>query len=391
MKLEIKDRDAFRRLSLVDVRAYLTSQGWSSEGAYGSVATIFSKIVVSGRRHEVLLPMRSEYVDYAARMADIVSEISVVEDRSQLVVFYDLIKSGFDVIRFRAPQADDAGTIPLENGVALYDHARDLIAAVANAAIKPKRAYRSNSSAQAKDYVTSLRLGQTEVGSYVLTILSPVTPTLESEQIALFPELAMVDEPFPRTVTKTLVGALRATKEAAAASSASGKLDPFEAAIESGVSANLCEAIARLVERGDGVEISVGWSQVRPAPEAFAVYRFDRDNARILSEVATKFREREPQPDITIEGFVVALHRQPHEFDGRAKIRGFVEGRGLSLWTNFILSDYQKVVEAHDKKMRIRLDGEIVKRGQFFTLENPRNLFVFEDDYGAPEQVEPTP
>jgi len=330
--------------------------------------------------------MRAEYADYAARMGDVLVAISELEGRPQLTVYYDLIKSGFDVIRFRAPNADDAGTIDLENGVALYDHARDLVSAAANATIRPKRAYLSNSPAQAKDYVSSLRLGQTEVGSYVLTILSPVPPTLESQQIAMFPELAIPDEPFPRAVTRKLVGALHASKEAASQASATGKLDPFEAVVGAGVSANFCDAIAHLAERGDGVDISVSWSRVRPAPEPITIYSFNRDNARVLSEAAVAFREREPKTDVTIDGFVVGLRREPQEFDGKAKIRGFIDGQVRTLTAQFILPDYRKVVEAHDQKLRVRVDGELIKRGPFLFLEGARNLVVMEDEDGKDGQ-----
>lgn len=384
MKVEIKDREALARLSLVDVRSYLASQGWAAEGRYGDVATVFRKTDLTGRAYEILLPLKQEFRDYADRMADIAAILSDVENRPQLAVYADLIKSGFDVVRFRALDADVAGTIALENGVALYDHARDLVAAAANAAIKPKRAYRGNSSERAKDYLNSLRLGQTEIGSYVLTVLSPVPPSLESDQLPLLPELGVGDDPFPRQVVRKLAQALHATKRAAVEAAATGKMEPFEEVVEAGVSANLCEAIARLVDKGNGVDISVSWSRVRAAPELTSTHSFNRDNARVLSEAAVTFRDREPQADATVEGFVVGLHREQNEFDGKAKIRGFVDGSVRTLTAQFILPDYRKVVEAHEKKLRVRVDGDIVKRGQFHYIENARNLMVMDEDESDP-------
>lgn len=389
MRVEIRDKEALSRLSLIDIRGYLVSLGWKLTGSYGDVATVFEKTDGRGREFELLLPKREELADYAERIADVVATLSSVEGREQLSIYYDLVKSGFDVMRFRASEADEAGTIALENGVALYDHARDLIAAAANAAIKPKRAYRGNSPTIAKNYVDSLRLGQTEVGSYILTVVSPVPPALESDQLPLLPELGEGEEPFPRTVTRTLVRALRATKHAVTEATATGRIDPFEAAIQAGVSANLCEAIAQLVENGTNVDISVSWSRVRPAPEATSVYVFTRDNARILTEAATTFREQEPQSDTTIEGFVIGLNREPQEFDGKAKIRGFFDGQIRTLTAQFNVSDYRKVVEAHDKKLRVRVDGDVLRRGPFQYLENARNLIIFEDDEFGPGGVLP--
>jgi hypothetical protein len=380
MRVQIKDRDALAQLSLVDVRAYLTSQGWHAKGRYGSVATIYARAGIGGRESEILLPIREELGDYAVRMGEVVEALSEVEGRTQLSVFADLIKSGFDVLRFRAIEADGAGTIALEHGVSLYDHARDLMAAASNAAIKPKRAYRGAMFDQTRDYLHQLRLGQTEVGSYVLTVLSPVPPALETEQTLLFPDLAIGEEPFPRLVTRTLDRALKATKAAVSEAAATGKLDPFEGVIEAGVSGNLCEAVARLAEQGSGVDITISWSRVRPPPGPVATHTFTQDNARVLSEAASTFRDLEPQTDTTIEGFVIGLYREPEDFDGKAKIRGFVDGKVRTITAEFLHADYQRVLEAHEQKLRVRVDGDLIKRGPFQTLQSARNLVVFEEE-----------
>jgi hypothetical protein len=333
-----------------------------------------------GRDREVLLPMREDLADYAARMGDIVESLSEVEARDEISIYHDLVRSGFDVVRFRAPNADNAGTIAMQSGVALYDHAWDVIAAAANAAEKPKRAYRGNNSVRAREYLDTLRLGQTEVGSYVLTVLSPVRPKLETDQMHLFPVADESEEPFSRTVTRTLSRSLRAAKNAVEEAVATGKLEPFETAVDAGVSSNLCDAVARLVEQGAGADISLTWSRVRRGPESNVMYRFTEDNARVLTEAAMAFREREPQSDITIEGIVVGLDRKPEEFDGKAKIWGVVDGRVKTISAEFMHLDYKKVVNAHDQKLRVRVNGDLVKRGGVQILEKARNLVVFRDD-----------
>ena len=90
MRVQIRDRDALSRLSLVDVRAYLASRGWSVKGSYGSVGTIYWRTTADGREIELLLPTREELGDYAARMGDVVEVLSEVEGRDQLSVFSDL-------------------------------------------------------------------------------------------------------------------------------------------------------------------------------------------------------------------------------------------------------------------------------------------------------------
>ena len=99
----------------------------------------------------------------------------------------------------------------------------------------------------------------------------------------------------------------------------------------------------------------------------------------MLSEAASKIRDREPQLDTTIEGFVVALRREHDDFDGKATIRGFVNGKVRTLTAEFLHPDYIKILRAHDHKLRVRLDGDLIKRGVMQVLDNARNLIVLED------------
>jgi hypothetical protein len=86
---------------------------------------------------------------------------------------------------------------------------------------------------------------------------------------------------------------------------------------------------------------------------------------------------------------VVGLHREPEKFDGKAKIRGFVDGEVRTITAEFLHADYQRVLEAHDRKLRVRVDGDLIKRGGFQTLQNARNLEVFEEDDANPTLAPP--
>ncbi len=65
---------------------------------------------------------------------------------------------------------------------------------------------------EASDYMQRVRLGQTEHGSFVVTLLAPVPPLL---QIPLDPAWTPLDdEPFDRRVTRRLMDALDACRAA---------------------------------------------------------------------------------------------------------------------------------------------------------------------------------
>ena len=112
-------------------------------------------------------------------MGDLLQVLAAMEGRSQLQILRDLQVMGADVIRLRLVDAELAdATVPLNEGAVFIERARDLMLAVACAAVTPRASYPSRKPGQAIDYIRKARLGQTEPGSFIVTILSPVPPSL---------------------------------------------------------------------------------------------------------------------------------------------------------------------------------------------------------------------
>jgi hypothetical protein len=101
----------------------------------------------------------------------------------------------------------------LEQAVAFVERSRDMVLAAACAAITKRPYFATRKPTRATEYLSRVRMGQTERGSYVLTILSPVAPELVAEcQLPLDLEMP---EPYERQVTRTLAEALAAMAQAA--------------------------------------------------------------------------------------------------------------------------------------------------------------------------------
>src|SRR5438445_10304022 len=149
-----------------------------------------------------------------------------------------------------------------------FQHMRDLMLAAACAAVAPKQVFAKRKPDQAMKYLREARIGQTQRGSYVITVLSPVPPVLlAGNQAVLLPEVE--DEPFSRKTVRTLADAWAATTEGVQSAASSGKLDLLTKGVARGVSANLCEAILGLHEGSGarGVEFSFSWAPSRGAPQ----------------------------------------------------------------------------------------------------------------------------
>ena len=62
-------------------------------------------------------------------------------------------------------------------------------------------------------------------------------------------------------------------------------VDRFDEAVARGVSANLCDAIARLAEAARGIEIGLTWARSRPASRRRETFRFSPEVSVLSSRV----------------------------------------------------------------------------------------------------------
>jgi hypothetical protein len=317
--------------------------------------------------------------DYAQIIGSTITEIARAEGRSEISVFNDLSISDTDVIRLRAPQAEEDGSIAIQSGVELFQQARDMLLAAACSVTRPQRVYRSGKIREANDYLDKVRLGQTERGSFVVTLISPVPPALKpTEQLNIWPELE--EDPYERRVTRTLLNALKATKLALQGTNRGEGIEAFERGVKHGISANFCEATAALIEDGEGLDVTISWALTRPAPDPSATITFLKSDASTLREAAEVLREREPRPSELIEGYVAALARDKKAKEGRVTIKTIIDGRLSSVKVDFGPSDYRVVSDAHKHRKSVSLEGDLVREGQRWKLDNPRMLKVIEDD-----------
>ncbi len=384
MKATIHDLDAIHNVRPLDVTAYLRQKEWTEQSRDGN------RVIWTHEDFELLVPLNSNYRDYAVRMAELLQTLSVAEDRSQLEVFEDLTMSGVDVVRLRLIDAEvEAGSLPLEEAALMGGRAKELMSAAACSVKSLKSVYGPRRSEEANEYVRSVRMGQTEHGSFVLKLLSPVPPRLMQERLANTQmELEGVpsvptEEPFARKVTLQLAKAIHAMHDAALSAAGSGSIEAFEKAVSSGVSANLCDAITGLaspMDLGRKLEISISWALSRPLLEPVAAQvMFAPDTFPIIAEAARVFRESAPREEFEVYGPVVRLERTEGAEEGQVTVHAFVEERPMKITIVLDSNEYGKAVDAHGSQKVIRCSGTLIKDGKSYKLRNPSAVEVDEE------------
>ena len=371
MLVQIRDRAALSSLSLLSLRAYLHSHGWNNAGNWGErPATIYAK-EHGGRTWEIIVPHRDTIGGYAEGMAEAVAVLSAVEERSQLDVFYDLAAAGADVILVRAVNGKASQPLSLRRSADMLEDAYKMLEAGARAAEKPRAIYRGKLSSDAAKYLDSVRPLPGYSQGYALTLHSPVPVEVERPDFG--------DDfraPFPRLVTIKLAQGLQHTSAAIERVVPDDTLESFREGVNAGVSANLCDSVAELAKKGDGIAIDLTWAGVRPASVPDSHFQFSAAAAEILEEAAKSFRTKEPAYDEQIVGQVVQLERAPDEFDGKATIVSVWDGRLTRMNVEFEQSVYNLVIGAFQEQTPVSLDGDVHPSGRGYELRNPRNLSV---------------
>lgn len=374
MKVSIRDPASVAALRPLEVASYLRSTGWTQVQAREGRFAIWTH----AGDHEAMLPLTRDARDFALRMGDLLAALSRVEDRSQAVILSDLLVTGADVIRIRLADDDLAdGSMPIEEHTRTAQKLRDLMMAAACSAIEQRPVWHTRKPDRAVDYLRGVRVGQTERGSYVLTIISRVPPMLSAEGERLFGE---ADEPYERRVTAGLAVALASVERAAESAAATGTSDQFEAAVRRGVSANLCEAIAGLSEESDArraIDFGFSWSRNRPpGREQISRVVIARDRIPYVQEAARLLRERAPIEGFELEGPVVRLEREEGSPSGFATVYAVVDETPRRIRLELAEANYVLAVDAHRQGTDVRCIGRLVREGRGFALKDPAGFSV---------------
>jgi hypothetical protein len=350
-----------------DVQQYLRNRGWSPRSApredeveyVHSLKDTFVKI-------RVLLD--PSFSDYALRMAELIDVLARVEGRSFLEILNDLLIPPGDRIRFRIfSESTRSGTISLEDSIRLRQATKQLVLASAHAALKPQRHFARLAQAPALELLQECRETQTERGSYVASLLVPVTPPVGSLEL---------EEPYARRVTQTLMGALVET----AGSIEAGEPGILLERAQVGVSSNFLAALAEMRPSGERsfVEIDMSWSRERPAPRLpRANVRFEQGVFGMFTEAARALRETTPVTGQEIEGFVVRLERPEKDEPGEVVIAAQLEDYGSAkVHVRLSAPAYALAANAHRDGLRVRVLGTLTKTGRRFELREPSGFEV---------------
>ena len=373
---QVPDPANLLAISPRSLRYYLEAQGWQRTQEYGEHGHVYGRADTDA---ELLVPRSSGLADYERRINELVHFLGELEERTPWAVLRDLSLAETDLIRVQLPDVHTGPSIPIADAALLLTEAQNLLRAAACSVTKPQRAFRTGRHKEASDYLQTVRMGQTERGSFIINLLSPVpTSLVKAAQPGLFP--AEPTPPFERQAVRKLDSGLRAVRDAVRQADYGHGISAFEDRVHDGVSANLCSAAANLVERGRGLVVSISWSLSRPESGGRTETRFDASDAPVLDEASRLLKSRQERVDEHIEGYVSRLARDASATEGAVTIKTPIDGQLTSVKIVFDHEDYGLVSRAHAERQTVSLEGDLRREGSRWRLHNPRDLVLLPDD-----------
>ena len=196
MHVSIHDHEALSVVSPAALSAYARTAGWKRHESYRE----HSDIYVGDTLPEIIVPLTARLGDYTSVVAALIGVFAEAADQDELTVYRALVTADRDIVRIRAGEGDD-GSLGLNDGVSLIGGARDLVLSAACSLYDPRPVYRAGANREAADLLSQMRLGQTDQGSFAVTLLTPVIPP---QMPSLFEDLDDPNAPIARRTTKRL-------------------------------------------------------------------------------------------------------------------------------------------------------------------------------------------
>ncbi len=356
-----------KRLRLSHVRAYAERRGWQRAETFRNRVVIFGR--EAGSLDQLLVPMNPDTGDFTDLMQRVVQQLADEEGQRPASVLEDLLSLDVDTIRFsvRSP-VTDRGTLPLEQGLALLDGARRSLLAAACTVLAPENRYhRRMSRTEAEDFMDACEIGQTEKGSYTVTLRAPVGlvdgPANTAES---------AETPFARRATQTLAASVARIAQAIDEDRVDSILETRPGAVP--ITANLCEALLKMQPQRENsaLAFSVSWAASCPAPAASGPVVLRNENFPLINLMSHRLRGEVVPHAAEFIGHVDELRGELGN-DGRrrgeVRLTLYQEDEAIKSSADLTADQYDSAASAHMSGRRVVIRG-VLNRGPRLSVVN---------------------
>jgi len=357
-------------VTVIQLETYLQHKQWYVDGDIRKIATIWHR--QQDEDAEVVVPWPTAR-DFSQRLRDAIATIASYEKRETFDLLRDIKRLFANVVTVRVIHADTKeGTIPINDGVLLIAKAKDLLSAAAQSVFVKRRHYTGKTPKEAKEYLETLLLGQTEVGSYVVNVIAPLYVSAD-----LAPATAEA-APLAQAIMLNLVKGLEALARANEAYEELGDLKVFDEAVLFGASANMCDALLGFsgTNNNRAFEVTVSAASSPLFETEPRKFEFGAPQVELLKKASGYYKDDYVLPQRQLTGHITKLSRPKDETSGTITVDATVNGVERKVKVTLMGDDYHMAVLAHDRGKIVRVKGDVRIKAKTAELLNPTDFAV---------------
>lgn len=365
--------DMTLKLDPLAVVKYLIETNWNQYAIKRNDIKIF-QYDENNIFEQVTIPLDVNLRDYKNTMYDAICKIAILENKSVEQLMLYLLNPNTDILKIRLEKDDvEQGNIMLDNAINLFNNAKKILAATALDIINPQKTHYGRMDDSVKKFLSQCRFGQTEIGSYVVSVVCPfaeLTETGQHHQLSIFSDEERCANSLTRKVTNKLMTNIATVKK---------KIDnnDFDSLVnyENTISSNFYEALngLNLQSENTTIEFTAEWSPtVKKNRCEFNKITITNDYYNPIQNIISKIKECDSKRT-EIVGKIRHLDASPtidKRDSGIIKVVYVGDNDKIKTVTaKLSKEDYKNAVTAHNHGKSVKLIGDIQTKNKSF-MEN---------------------
>lgn len=355
--------DMTLKLNPLAVTKYLTETNWELYPIKRKDIKIF-QYKKEGFFEQVTIPLDKILRDYKNAMYDAICKIAYVEKKSVEQLMLYLLNPNTDILKIRLDKKEvESGNIMLDDAIQLFDNAKKLIAATALDVINPKKVHYGRIDEPVQKFLSQCRFGQTEIGSYVVSVACPFAELSETEgykQLSIFSNEEQCANSLTRKVTNRLMTNIATIKQEID----DGNLESL-ANYDNPISSNFYEALNGLgVNTEDTtVEFMAEWAPTVQSNRCkYNKVSVTNDYCEPIKTIISKIKECTNE-GTEIVGKIKELKAAPvidnREYGTIVVVYVGDNARAKSVTVKLDREDYDQAVAAHQHGKAVKVVGDL--------------------------------
>ncbi|MDE7389443.1 MAG: hypothetical protein K2M82_00645, partial [Lachnospiraceae bacterium] len=312
---------------------------------------------------QVVVPLNKDIHDYKTTMYKTIEDVAFVEEKSVEQLFLYLLNPNSDILKIRLDKKNiETGNIALDDAVKLYNNAKHLLAATAQDILRPQKQHYGRIDESIMSFLNNCKFGQTEIGSYVISVICPFTELADCnqcKQLSIFTDEEDCANSLTRKVTSRIMDNIGFIKS----SIDSGSHKQLAKQNDIIISSNFYEALVGLNLESEqaNLEFNAEWAHsVKGGRSSINRVLLTQDYCKPIKEIIHEMKE-ETNKAITIVGRVKELSSSPDlekRVSGKIKIVYLDEfNKSKTATLSLEKSDYDKAIEAHSRGVYVQVIG----------------------------------